>query len=433
MKRVLTLRWLAIVSPHVVTTFIWVLAKLSSDRPTGFLQAVGQLTGLYAIILMATALIIAARSRTVERIYGGLDKSYRIHVQLGKIAFGLMLVHPILLIPSYLEKGLSPALLFWFGDFAPRNWGIAAYYSFILLIGLTLWRFLEYQKWFSLHRWLGLPFLAASLHTLGADSDVKAFWPLRDWVLFWLILGSAAWVYKAFAYSWLAKRYRYQVESIVPRGRDMVEVGMIPVGRKMAYEPGEFAFFSVRGNPKISPESHPFSLGSNPAKRSIRICYGEVGDYTRSLRALEIGDAIEVYGPYGEFSSYVLDEFKKQVWIAGRTGIAPFLSMLAYEATNEDNKEVTLIYGVKKSEDAVYAAEIESMLEDHEDHLHFAVHTSDDQGFMTADYILGLAPDDPNQAYLFCGPPIMMKNLKKQLMARGVPASRIFFEDFSFV
>lgn len=183
----------AIFLPTILTVGLWLLSK---TRPDGWSvtipQALTQVVSLISLNLFGILLVIAARNRSIERIYGGLDKSYRLHGQLGRVAFVLMLIHPFLLIPHYMMTGQNPLHLFWFSDFWPRNVGIVSFYLFILLVGLTLYRKLEYQKWLTSHKFLGIPFVLGCVHALNANSDVKAYEPLRDWVMFWFILGTVA-------------------------------------------------------------------------------------------------------------------------------------------------------------------------------------------------------------------------------------------------
>ncbi len=424
----------AIYLPTLMMVGLWLASK---SRPGGWdvtvPQALTQVTALVALNLFGILLLIASRSRSIERIYGGLDKSYRLHGQLGRVGFILMVLHPLLLIPHYLMTGKNPVDLFWFTDFWPRNVGIVSFYLFILLIAITLYRKLEYQQWLTTHKFLGIPFVLACIHTLNANSDVKAYEPLRDWVVFWFIVGTLAWLYKTLFYEKTAKKYRYAVAALEGKGRGIWELRLRPTGARMNFEPGEFAFISVRGNPAVPTELHPFSISSDPVRHQVRFSFREAGDFTRKLTQTQEGDEVIIYGPYGEFTSFNFDASKRQVWIAGGIGITPFLSMLSHESLNGDPKHVTLIYGVKSKEDAVYADEIDSLVAGHEDEIRVIQHCSDDQGFLTADFLAQELGDLNGTLFLMCGPPIMMNGIKKGLIARGVSPDQIDFEEFNFV
>lgn len=434
MRRQHLIKEIAILSPTAIILLLWVWSK---TRPGGWeitvFQGLTQVVSLIAFQLFSIVLVISARSRSIERIYGGLDRSYHTHGKLARVAFVLMLLHPLLLVPHYWMNGTEIYKLFWFSDFWPRNVGIASWYGFILLVMLTLYRKLEYQKWLTSHKLMGIPFVLGGIHAINANSDIKAFEPLRDWVVFWLILGTWFWLYKVFLYKEAAKKYTYRVESNVDRG-GIWDLELSPVRSRMNYEPGEFAFIAPKGHRELPEEAHPFTIASDPSKWRLRFGIRASGDFTKRLGALQAGDEVEVFGPYGEFTSYNFDHIKRQIWIGGGIGITPFLSMLAHEAKNEDPKEITLIYSTKGPGDAVFDSEIREHLAGSEDKVVYFQHQSDAEGFLTAERIMKDFQFDPAQTLiLLCGPPVMMHNLRKQFQAIGVPAAHVEFEDFNFV
>jgi predicted ferric reductase len=433
-------RAFAVASPLVVTAGFWIAAKVELGWVGDPLQWVSQILSLLVLTTFALVLLIAARNRTIERIYGGLDKSYLLHGKLARIAWFGMILHPFLLIPSLVSKGypfwsvLVPVGPWPAGFEAARAFGVAAYYGFIILVLLTLSRRVDYQIWLSGHRLMGLCFLFGFVHTLMANSDVRNYEPLRDWTVFVGLVGILSWLYKLLGYGSLAQRYRYEVESVREMGSEILELNLLPLGARMNYEPGEFAFISIQGSKEVPSEPHPFSISSTPTWYRLRFSIRQAGNYTKKLSALKPKDKVMVYGPYGEFTSYQLDEFKKQVWVGGGIGITPFLSMAHHESTYEDRKEVHLIYGVKAREQAVYDAEIAAAVSAAKQPIDYWLSVSDDEGFLTAEKIAArLSSPLTDYAFLFCGPPIMMRTLKKQLMEKGVSADQIFFEEFDFV
>jgi predicted ferric reductase len=445
MRRLYAIRANALYLPQVITLVMWLLSK---TRPGGWdvhpLQALSQVLSLQVLTAFAVVMVIAARNRAIEKLYGGLDKSYGTHGKLAKVAFFGMLAHPLLLIPSMLQKGIPAYGLLlpigpWPEGFELARWfGVASYYAFIVLVLLTLYRRMGYQQWLTSHKFMGPAFAAGVVHTYLANSDVRAHEPLRDWVHIMVIAAVGAWLYKAILYPWAAQKYRYRLHKLKEMGNGIYEINLKPDGPRMNYEPGEFAFISVRGNPAISKESHPFSISSSPNRHMLRFSYREAGDYTKTLKNMRPQDPVTVYGPYGEFTSFMLDEYKKQVWVAGGIGVTPFLSMLGHEVLNEDHKQIYLYYSGKKRSDLVYDEEIQRQRAKATeaasgDWMHYIPHASDDEGFLSAERFEKECGGLQDTAFLFCGPPVMMRTLKKQLMAKGVPANRIFFEEFNFV
>jgi predicted ferric reductase len=59
----------------------------------GLGNALGIAAGAMAVVAMSQCLILAARPRLLEPLFGGLDRMYRAHRWLGIAALGLMLAH----------------------------------------------------------------------------------------------------------------------------------------------------------------------------------------------------------------------------------------------------------------------------------------------------------------------------------------------------
>jgi predicted ferric reductase len=209
MRRLHLLKYFWIIAPLFVTAVLWLLSKTRFEDGWAIAvpQALSQIFALWAVVLSAIVLLISARSQLIEQIYGGLDKAYRTHGLLSKIAFALIVAHVLLLIPHYTATGQDARSLFIPGDFWPKNVGMGAFYLFILLVGITLFRFMPYQAWLHTHQWMGLPFLMGGLHALGADSDIRAYEPLREWMVMAIVYGGLAWLYKVFLYRRVAQKY----------------------------------------------------------------------------------------------------------------------------------------------------------------------------------------------------------------------------------
>jgi len=77
----------------------------------------------------------------------------------------------------------------------------------------------------------------------------------------------------------------------------------------------------------------------------------QVGDFTRSIRRLRVGDTVYVDGPHGSFT---LDRHPGMgyVLVATGVGVTPFLSMLATLADQGDRRPVWLFLG-NRSEDQI--------------------------------------------------------------------------------
>lgn len=422
----------AVALPLAITIALWGLSKFADEAAMLELTpllAVMQLSGLCAVVLMAIGLVMTTRSSIVESIYGGLDKSYRLHARLGEVALLLVLVHLIALIPE------TRRLITLFVPFTTALWksfGIIAFWIFVLVAALTYWKNVAYQVWLAFHKWMGVPFLLAGIHLMASTSDIKGYEPLRTWMLLWVTLGGAAWIYRTFVYQAAGPRYDYKVDGVTERGNGTWDLVLRPTTVRMNYEPGKFAFISVKGSPDLPPEHHPFSISSSPVQRDLRFSYKACGDFTGALAGVKKGTPVEVYGPFGQFTLHQLGEFRRLVWIAGGIGITPFLSMLAFETTNDDFRKIWLFYSVRREEDAVYDAEVREQISLADSYIDYVKWVSNERGALTADAILKTTGQINDYAIMICGPPAMARALRKQFLQKGFRANRIVFEDFAF-
>ena len=433
MARHRAFRWAVVALPLAVTALLWALAKLEPPQtglaPLRPLLALSQISALAAVVLMALALMLSARSRVLETIYGGLDKALRVHRRLGECALLLMLVHLLTLLPGAAQ--LAPLLLP-FVEHWPKTLGVLSLWAFMLLSALAFWRRLPYQAWLLLHRWMGLPFLLGGAHAMGAASDVAGNEPLRFWMLLWVALGALAWCYRMLFFPALGPRYDYRVERVVARGAGAWDLLLQPTAMRMNFEPGRFAFIAIRGVPGLPAEHHPFSISSSPAERQLRFSFKAVGDYTRALPLLQRGTPVQVYGPFGHFTLHRLCRWRRMVWIGAGIGITPFLSMLAFEATNDDFRRIWLFHVVRHAQDAVYDGEIAQRIALADSWVDYVKWVSDERGPLTAHAVLASLGAFDDCAFMICGPTALARELKRQLEQRGVGSHRIMFEDFAF-
>jgi predicted ferric reductase len=136
-----------------------------------------------------------------------------------------------------------------------------------------------------------------------------------------------------------------------------------------------------------------------------------------------------VEGAYGRFS-YGNFGNSQQIWVAGGIGITPFLSMA--RALGPDVARVDLYYSVKNESELVGLAELQAVQASGQNQVfRLFPFVADKQGFLTAAYIDQYSGGLQGKDVLLCGPPPMMKALKKQLRDLGVPRRRVHSEEFS--
>jgi predicted ferric reductase len=383
----------------------------------------------------ALNLVLGARLRPVEALFGGLESMYTAHRLNGQIAFVLLLAHVVLILASRATISTSTALdLLW----PSAGWtvfaGVLAFAGMTGAIVLTLFVRLGHELFVYVQRSFGIAFLGATYHVFTSSGARDDSQPLNLYLATLATAGIAAWVYRSVLGNLLVRRRKYRVAAVNRLDDFVTEVVMEPRGAPLAYTPGQFLFvnfrepFSEQFPPFLRNQFHPFSITSSPEEQRLRITVKAVGDYTRALRALAPGVEAVVEGPYGSFTSRDVPN-DRQIWIAGGIGVTPFLSMA--RSLNGARPAVDFYYCVEHEPEAHFLDELRSIARARDD-FQVVLVPRDTEGFLTAERIAaeneGLASAD----VLICGPPAMIDNLRSQLRARGIPGERIHAEEFGF-
>ncbi len=399
-----------------------------------FVTDIGQLAGLVGMAMLAIAFVLASRVRWIEDLFGGLDKMYQVHHRLGRAAFVMLLAHPIAHAFKFVPERLDKALLFLLPNHEQLavNLGVYAFWLFVVLMILTLFVTIPYDKWKISHKFLGLALVLGALHmvlvtnTPGRTVAVTANPFLMYYMLTLAALAICSFVYGLIVRPLLARRNIYSVNAVRRLGERVLEVELLPQKGGVTFLPGQFVFLTF-DQPDLSHEAHPFTICSLPEKDAIVLTIKALGDFTQSLyRHLRKGAKAWVEGPYGRFD--YRSGSADQVWLAAGVGIAPFLSWARDLAHREDGSQrASLYYCVRSRGDAVQYEEFQRIAI-HANTLSVALICSEEQGHLRATDLGELRDKD----IFMCGPKRFTSDLRAQFRSLGVPVERIHFEDFEF-
>ena len=414
----------------IVTTLLWILAKpVVSIIWTNPIISIGQITALLGIVALSFNFFLASRFIALDALMGGLDKVFIFHRFTGKLAFILMLIHPLFVLASFLPNWQLISLhLYPNTSFLAESFGVIALWLFFILISLTLFVKMPYHIWKLTHKFMGVPFILIALHVATIQSDVAVFLPLRIWMFSLIFAGIGLYIYKVFLYRYFGPKFSYTIETVTQKG-EIVEIELRPNARTMSFRPGQFVFLSVN-DVKVGKEEHPFSISSSPDESVLRLSMKQSGDYTNRLNRLKSGTTVSVYGPYGRFGERFLERAEDAIWIAGGIGVTPFLSLAQYASSHKTKGKIDVFYSTKTQEEMVYQQELETIAEKF-GHMSFHPHVSSESGYLDVKKIQQAIGDISKKRIFLCGPPIMMKTLTDAFVGAGVPRRNIIFEDFS--
>jgi ferredoxin-NADP reductase len=193
------------------------------------------------------------------------------------------------------------------------------------------------------------------------------------------------------------------------------------------YTPGQFLHLALDSDyDGIGqwPESRCFSMQSNPDEDKTRITYAVKGRYTRMMEhQLKIGSEVWLKLPYGDLFTQSHNKVNT-VFIAGGTGITPFLSLFANQSFY-DYESPRLYLGFRSAELNIYQAEL-SHLCNSSVIVKYIYENLD--GRLDIRQIFdenGIVPD-----YYISGPPEMIRRFRNHLMIAGISSTQIKTDDW---
>jgi predicted ferric reductase len=378
--------------------------------------------------MFAWSLILSGRYKAIDTLFHGLDKVYVAHRMFGSLGLLLLVLHPIALtllrIP---EQGFS-ALGMWVNvTYLPVTLGIVSLYLFLGMIIWSIFSKAKHETFVAVHRLLGPIFILGAAHAFLAGSIIAT-----NAFMFWylLILCSAAtvsYVHYSILSDVLHRFYRYKViaKKILPG--EVVQIKLRPKYRVLNFTPGQFVYVSF--DHMGSREYHPFSIASGKKSSDLELYIKELGDFTRSLDKIKLGETVKVKGPYGGFT-FEDKRFEKQLWIAGGIGITPFLSKARSLQHARKWPQVELIYATQSKNEGFAIKEL-TRLQHQNQSFNFTLVHATKFGQKSLHDLHEHFGDLKDYAIYLCGPPPMLRAYQAQAEALGLE-NQLFFEEFSY-
>jgi predicted ferric reductase len=295
----------------------------------------------------------------------------------------------------------------------------------MILLILTYFIKLKYHLWKVTHKFMGAAFFSGGLHALLIESDLSRNIMLKSYLLGLAAIAILVYIYRTLLGEWLVRKYSYTVTYSSQLTKNSWKIEMKPLKKQMNYHAGQFVFIQFLGK-GVSGEWHPFSISSAVNEGVVDIIIKAEGDYTKVMGSVTPGVIARIEGPFGRF--YPARE-TAQIWIAGGIGVTPFLSMAKSLSVNTPG--VDLYYVVRGAREAVGYPRLQQLADKIKGLRVCLYDTTVEKGRLSAKTIADMSGGLSGKEIFICGPPPMMKSMRKQLIEQHVPASHIHTEEFN--
>jgi len=152
------------------------------------------------------------------------------------------------------------------------------------------------------------------------------------------------------------------------------------------------------------------------------------------VEALKVGDILETTGPAGHFYYEPLIDGQDLVFLAGGSGITPFMSMMRDTVQRQRPIRIILLYGSRAPEDVIFLGELEKLAASHSNFTLSLVISEPPEGyrglkgFLDSKVITQLVGDIKGKTFYVCGPRAMHDFCKAALKEIAVPQRKIRYE-----
>ena len=200
------------------------------------------------------------------------------------------------------------------------------------------------------------------------------------------------------------------------------------------FKPGQFLTLVLEIEGKITRRN--YSLSNAPNKDYLRISVkrepkGLASNYLHDK--LELGKTIILLPPCGDFTLHKND--KPLVLLTGGVGITPAISMLNTEVNSK--RDIHFIHAALNSQVHAFKQHVTQLTNDNSNVSSYYLYSQptascepNGQGFITAELIASLIPDDRDVEYYFLGPKPFMSAALKIAQELGIPEGQIHYEFF---
>lgn len=226
----------------------------------------------------------------------------------------------------------------------------------------------------------------------------------------------------------IVKKYPAEILAIDHSIDGVYTLTMQSLGKTFKYHAGQFLHLAIdEYDPSGQwPDSRCFSMQTPPGQNTLKITYAVKGSFTARMRSeLKLGSEVTLKLPYGDLFTRPHNK-EHAVFVAGGTGITPFLSLFNDPAF-ADYLNPVLYAGFRSQEANLYGKEL-ALARDINPGLQTQIMYDDKEGLLNIADIMQNSHQDAS--YFISGPPKMIHSFREYLIVNNVPGDRVITDDW---
>ena len=226
----------------------------------------------------------------------------------------------------------------------------------------------------------------------------------------------------------IVKKYPARVRAINNSIEGVYTLDLESMGKPFKYAPGQFLHLAIdEYDPSGQwPDSRCFSMQSSPDDELIKITYAVKGRFTtRMQNELQHGSEVTLKLPYGDLFTRPHNKINT-VFIAGGTGITPFLSLFNHYSFNEYLSPI-LYAGFRNLAMNLYSTELATAIKINQQ-FKCVLDYEDNKGILDIAKIY--IESDSSASFFISGPPTMVKTFKQYLITKNISSSNVLTDEW---
>ena len=228
----------------------------------------------------------------------------------------------------------------------------------------------------------------------------------------------------------------FRVARKVVESAEITSFHLVPVdgGALLDHQPGQYIGMRLLLDGEEVRRNYSLSALANGREYRISVKREVGGRVSNHLHDnVQVGDELELFPPSGEFTLSASD--KPLALISAGVGITPALAML--DAARHSGRPIHFIHCARNAEVHAFRDWVDAHAAEHPQIRHYVCYSepregdrADATGFLSRDLLEQWLPAERDLDAYFLGPKPFMAQVKRHLLALGVPAEQSRYEFF---